>query len=129
MILADTCVVLFEALQSRPLTKAALTALDEADRRGELCVLDITLWEIAQLISVGRLQVAADPHAFIEDCIARRDMRVLPITPAIAAAAARVELHKDPADRLIAAATLVHGASLVTADERLRDAVWLPTIW
>ena len=129
MIVADTCVVLFEALQSRPLSTAALAALADADLRGELCVLDITLWEIAQLISVGRLQVASDPQAFIEDCIARRDMRVLPITPAIAACAARVELPKDPADRLIAAATLVHGAKLVTADERLRNAAWLPTIW
>jgi len=28
-------------------------------------------------------------------------------------------LHKDPADRLIAATAITHGATLVTADERL----------
>ena len=129
MILLDTCVLLYEALQSQPLTQAARAAVDDADRRGELAVLDISLWEIAQLVSVGRLQVACDLQQFIEDCVARRSIRVLPVTARIAALAAGLAMHKDPADRLIAAATLASGARLVTSDGRLREADWLPTVW
>ncbi|MGH7654956.1 MAG: PIN domain-containing protein, partial [Gemmatimonadaceae bacterium] len=38
-------------------------------------------------------------------------------------------VHKDPADRIIAATALGVGASLVTADERLHAYRPLKTIW
>jgi PIN domain nuclease of toxin-antitoxin system len=36
---------------------------------------------------------------------------------------------KDPADRLIAATAMAEGAALVTADERIRQAKVVQTIW
>jgi len=36
---------------------------------------------------------------------------------------------KDPADRLIAATAMVEGAPLVTADEQIRQAKVVQTIW
>jgi PIN domain nuclease of toxin-antitoxin system len=129
MILLDTCALLFDVLQSRPLSAAARVAVDAADTSGQLHILDVTLAEIAWLVRGGRLQVDGELKVFLDNSLSRRAVRVLPVTTAIAATAAGLDMHKDPADRLIAAATLVHSAQLVTADELLRDLVWLPTIW
>ena len=46
------------------------------------------------------------------------------ITPAVAAevAALPATFHRDPADRILVATARVHGATLLTADERIRAA-------
>jgi PIN domain nuclease of toxin-antitoxin system len=56
---------------------------------------------------------------------------VKPVTPEIAALAARLPAPypRDPVDRLIGATAVVEGAFLVTADQRIRDAQVVPTIW
>jgi len=57
-------------------------------------------------------------------------LTVLPITPAIAARAeSGIVPHGDPADRLIAATTLVYDAALITADEKLRALPNLRCVW
>src|SRR5438445_733648 len=57
--------------------------------------------------------------------------RLAPLTPEIALAAGGPELglHGDPADRMIAATALGHGARLVTKDEQLQAAQSLDTVW
>jgi PIN domain nuclease of toxin-antitoxin system len=56
---------------------------------------------------------------------------VLPITAAVAAATIRLPASypRDPADRIIGATALVHGATLITADERIRKAKAVRTVW
>jgi PIN domain nuclease of toxin-antitoxin system len=39
------------------------------------------------------------------------------------------ELNNDPADRLIAATSILANAPIVTADENLRGASFLKTVW
>lgn len=60
-----------------------------------------------------------------------KEFTVLPITAAIAAATTRLpgNYPRDPADRIIGATALVHGAPLVTADQRIRKSKALRTIW
>jgi PIN domain nuclease of toxin-antitoxin system len=51
------------------------------------------------------------------------------LTGEVALRSQELELgHRDPADHLLAATTLVHGLTLVTLDERLTAASWLPTL-
>ncbi|WP_437292448.1 PIN domain-containing protein [Sorangium sp. So ce406] len=52
-----------------------------------------------------------------------------PIEPAVAALAARLPLHGDPADRLIEATASANGAELVTKDEQVRASGLVVTIW
>jgi len=56
---------------------------------------------------------------------------LLPVTPAIAVRSTRLSqrFHGDPADRLIAAAAMVHGAVLVSSDQKLRDFGGIEVIW
>jgi len=67
--------------------------------------------------------------AFVRETVARVIVR--PITPEIAALAVQLPagVPKDPADRLIAATAMSEGAPLVTADERIRQAKVVQTIW
>jgi PIN domain nuclease of toxin-antitoxin system len=56
---------------------------------------------------------------------------VLPITAAVAAATTRLPANypRDPAERIIGATALVHGATFITADERIRKAKAVRTLW
>lgn len=82
------------------------------------------------LVSKGRLDPDTDTVTFCRLALDARGVRVLPITPDIAVESTRIDLpHGDPADRLIAATALTHGAVLVTADERLRASTVVATVW
>ena len=129
MWVADTNILLFEALTPERMSAAATAAMDAAEGDAALYCSDISLWEIATLIQKGRLSPGVPTLDFIRAVLDQRAVQVLPITPAIAALSASLDLHGDPADRLIAATTVCHRARLVTADHRLREAQAVETIW
>jgi PIN domain nuclease of toxin-antitoxin system len=67
---------------------------------------------------------------FIEDLIAARAIRILPITPKIAVLAqSEVFAHGDPADRLIGATAVAHAAQLVSGDKNLKKVSGLRVLW
>ncbi len=130
MIVVDTHVLIFDAIAPSRLSSKAKRVLAREGGAGDICCSDISLWEIAILIFKGRIDVKADPVRFIDDIVQALRLSVLPISPEIAVMAqSREFMHGDPADRLIASTTKVHGAELVTADEYLRSIPGLKTIW
>ncbi len=130
MILLDTCTLIFDALTPDRLSPAACAVLDEGERERVLACADISLWEIAMLVSKGRLSPGTDSRIFCHLALDARGVRVLPITADIAAASVRLQLpHGDPADRLIAATAHVNDAPLVTADKHLLGCPAIETIW
>lgn len=129
MLVLDTCTLIFDALEPQRLTAAARTALEEGEGADTLCCADISLWEIAMLVAHDRLVPGCGAAEFIDLAVQARGVRVLPITPAIATRSATLPLHGDPADRLIAATAIEQGATLITADKRLREAPDVPTLW
>lgn len=130
MILLDTQVLLYDALEPRRLSRKARALLEEGMGAGALACCDISLWEIALLAARRRIDAGPDIAAFIESALQLRSVRVLPITPAIATMAqSDLFAHGDPADRLIAATAIEHGAPLLTADAELRKLKGLTAIW
>jgi len=130
VILLDTCVLVFDALSPDRLSSAARSALDQGEQDGTLACADISLWEIAMLVSKNRLSPGTDSASFCRLALDARGVRVLPITPAIADQSTRIALPQgDPADRLIAATTLLHDAVLLTVDQLLRDSDAVSTLW
>jgi PIN domain nuclease of toxin-antitoxin system len=83
------------------------------------------------LVQKGRVQVDTGCQSFITLILQANNCHVRPITPQIAARCAQLPdtINLDPADRLIVATTMVEKMSLVTADENLRAASLVPTIW
>jgi len=131
MIILDTCVIVYDALEPEKLSMKASEMLREGLLTGRLACSDISLWEIAMLISKGRLKPDADPLLFVRKIIAANSMKVLPITPEIAVLAnsGNELIHGDPADRIIAATALHHKATLITCDSMLQKLKGLKVIW
>jgi len=130
VIVCDTHALVFDALSPELLGSKAAGAIEESHGTGNLACADISLWEITMLIEKGRLQVDASVEDFLTAMIAARRLNVLPVTPAIAALSASGNVPEgDPADRLIAATAISHGATFITKDERLIGIPDLPTIW
>ena len=130
MVVLDTHALIFDALQPKRLTRRAARAIETASTRGDIACSDISLWEIAMLVAKNRIDPGAELTQFLHDMIHARGLRVLPITPEIAALAQSEQFpHGDPADRIIAATALYHQAKLVSADAGLRKLKTLEVVW
>ena len=131
MLVLDTCALIYDALSPKSLSPKAVRAITKGDEDGLLACSDISLWEIAMLISKGRLDPGTDALTFLRLLHSARQIRVIPITPEIAATSASSALfvHSDPADRIIAATAIVHKAELVTCDGHLSAVKGLRVIW
>ena len=130
MIVLDTHVLIYDALTPARLSARARKAIALAFTERELACSDISLWEIAMLIAHKRLNPVMDARQFLDDLIAARHVRVLPITAEIAVLSqSDMFSHGDPADRLIAATARLHRAPLITSDARLRKLKEVTTIW
>ncbi|HXY50231.1 MAG TPA: type II toxin-antitoxin system VapC family toxin [Terriglobales bacterium] len=129
MIFLDTHVLIWMASEPQQLSRRAREAIREARQKTGVAVATITMWELAWLAENGRIQVSGSVESFVRETVAR--VMVKPITPEIAALAVRLPtgFPKDPADRLIASTAITEGAPLVTADERIRHAKVVRTIW
>jgi PIN domain nuclease of toxin-antitoxin system len=99
-------------------------------RKTPLGIAAISCWELSMLSVRGRIELDRDPVTWMEDSFSSLGIELLPLTPAVAVLAGQFQsLHGDPADRLIVATALAHGAVLLTRDEKLRDSDVVRTMW
>jgi len=131
MIVLDTCTIIWDALQQDKLSKRALQAINKADHENGLMVCDISFWEIAMLVKKGRLKLDTTTSSFISLYLQFRNITVAAISPEIAEVSVGFSdgINQDPADRIIVATSLVHRASLVTADSNLLALPTIATCW
>ena len=131
MLVLDTCALIFDSLDPERLSKKAKAAIAQAADAGVLACCDISFWEIAMLVSKGRLDPGTDAQKFIQLVLAARNIKVLPLTPEIAARSAQPDFcpNGDPADKLIAASTLLTKSKLVTSDRKLAAVDGLHIVW
>ena len=127
MIVLDTHAWIWLAASPAKLSRKARAACAAA---GALLVPAISTWKIAMLVAKGRLVLDRDVEVGIKQALALPKVRLEPLTPAISVRATRLTgVPGDPADRIIAATALEHGATLVTRDEALRACKSLKTVW
>jgi len=130
VILVDTHVVIWLALETANISKEARAAIEETRRSGQgLAISDITLLEIAQIENKHRIKLNASLETFLSEVEAR--FVVLPMTGRVCVQAMGLPAGypKDPADRIIGATALVEGIPLVTADDDIHRSKALRTIW
>jgi PIN domain nuclease of toxin-antitoxin system len=128
--LLDTHILVKWVSAPDELSPAQRHVLDAASGTTPVMVSDISLWEIATLVSLGRLALDRPLREWLEQAAAPPLVRRVDISPAVAAAVADLPgtFHRDPADRIIVATARVMGAVLLTNDIRIRDAGIVPTI-
>jgi PIN domain nuclease of toxin-antitoxin system len=129
MILLDTHVLIWLALEPAKLSKAAKEAIHESTQKGGLGISAITFWEAAWLVTHRRVDFTGTSEAFLEEISSRT--AVFPITLQIAILANQLPttFPGDPSDRLIAATALDEGCALVTKDRSIRNFQQIKTIW
>jgi PIN domain nuclease of toxin-antitoxin system len=127
-VLLDTHVVHWWSAEPKRVSPAARQALEGA---GELAVAAVSWYELAWLAGRERIVVSVPIRSWLRGLAAQ--LRTLPVTPEIAAAAASLpaSFPGDPADRLIYATAVEHGIELVSKDRALRehDHPRSPVLW
>ena len=93
-------------------------------------VSDISLWEIAMLVQLGRIRLRLPLRDWLEAATAPPLVRRIGISPAVAAEVATLPetFHRDPADRILVATARVLGATFLTRDRRIIDAKIVPVL-
>lgn len=129
-VLLDTHVLLWWIHGDSRLSSEQTEILREAGEDKPLWVSDISLWEIATLISLGRITLELPLREWLEKATAAPLVQCLPITPAVAAEVVSLPdtFHRDPADRIIVASARVLGATLLTQDRRIIESGVVPTL-
>ena len=120
-VLLDTCAALWlmsgEAMSTG--SRAAIRAARAANVG--VYVSPFTAWEIGTLSAKGRLQLTLSAEVWFEALIALPGVRLAALTPKILLASTSLpgSPPNDPADRIIAATSRVHGHVVITRDRKL----------
>ena len=127
----DTCAIIWDALEPSKLSAKAKKAIKKADEKNELLMCDISIWEISMLVKRKRIEVNETPANLVRLILGSRNYTVANISPEIAELSVNldVDINSDPADRIIAATSILKQAPVVTADKNLRDATIVKTVW
>jgi PIN domain nuclease of toxin-antitoxin system len=122
-LLLDTQVLVRLTDGNQKLGIRAREAIRLAYSEDRAVVSAITPWEIALLVSKGRLTLEREVLTWIHTALAVPGVRLIPLEPEIAVASTRLpwEMHPDPADRILVATARSLGATLVTADGALLE--------
>ena len=129
MILLDTHALFWAVAESKRLSVPAAAAIRKARREDGVAIAAISLWELANLISRGRIRAFGTLEASLR--LLTEGVAIKPLTAEIATLAAQFpdDYPRDPADRLIGATARAEGLLLVTRDENIRRCALLQTLW
>jgi PIN domain nuclease of toxin-antitoxin system len=119
VILLDTHALVWLVTDNPSLGHRARLAARKSLAAGELAVSAVSVWEIALLTRRARMSAARSPAEQRIEMLQAGALE-LPLTGEIALRAAELDgLPADPADRFISATAIIHGATLMTADEAI----------
>ena len=123
LVLLDTHVWVWLLNGSERLGPKARKGIQRSLADEAVLVSAISPWEVAMLVSKGRLVLDRDVGEWVQVALSLPGFRLEPVSPEIAVASTRLpgKIHSDPADRLIAATTRHLGSTLITADQLLLD--------
>jgi PIN domain nuclease of toxin-antitoxin system len=116
-LLADACaLIVFHGYGGQTMSSVGKTAIST----GDVFVSPITVWEITRKIALGKLERPAPPgfNGSLSEWLRQAGYRILPLTwDACERANALPMHHKDPMDRMLIAAALDRGMTVITDDD------------
>lgn len=88
----------------------------------------ISVWEVGILAARGRIQLNAELRQWVVQARQQFPLQDAPLNLEVALTSREITLpHRDPADHFIAATAIVYSLTLLTIDQHLTQAEWLPT--
>lgn len=132
MIVLDTHALIWWVNDEQSkLSKKAQQAIDDELQGGTIVISSISAWEVALLVTRGRLALSMDVPQWL--ALVSEIERVLfkPVDNIIAVKSSMLpgDFHKDPADRMIVATARELAAPIVSADMKIIDYPHVVTIW
>jgi len=125
----DTHALIWYVAGSPRLGRAAARVFESIGMTTEVCVSSISLWEVAQLYELGRIDLPNGYSAWCDAVERRPGIRIEPLFADDADEARRLGTLRDPFDRLIAGTALRLGAPLLSGDARIRAERRLRVVW
>ena len=131
MIVLDTHAWIWWVSSPEFLSETAKQIIDEAATEKNVFISSISTWEIAILVSRGRLKLTMSPADWVAASEALPFFDFVPVSNSITLKSVQLPgiLHNDPADRIIIATAVSLGAVLVTKDEKIRNYPHVKTVW
>ncbi len=128
--LLDTHILLWWLEDRKRLSPQQLEVINAANPDSPLQVSDISLWEIATLHGLGRIELTIPLREWLEKAVSPPLVRRRGISPAVAAELDSLpdSFHRDPADRILVATARVFGATLLTNDRRIAKSQLVKTL-
>ena len=122
VLLLDTHIALWLDSGDARLRAATRQVIDECWLgAGRILLSAVTVWEIALLVDLGRIELDLPVAAWVDRFIDRPGVEVIPLSHRAAARSYdlhRLE-HRDPADRLLIATAIDLACPLVSYDEHI----------
>jgi len=120
MIVLDTHIWVWWVHSDKRLTQAQ-TELITANESGIIGISAITLWEVAKLVELGRLEFPCPINKWFEQALNYPGIQILELTQKIAVESTCLpgNFHRDPADQIIVATARLFDCPLVTSDEHI----------
>ena len=95
-----------------------------------ISVCGISAWEIAIKLKSGKLAIRKPVHEWYADSLVRYRLDEVPLTVSLLCAAADLPLlHRDPFDRVLVAAAIERGLTLITSDRIIPTYPGVKVIW
>ena len=128
--LLDTHILIWWLNDSNRLSPAQREVIASASANSPLLVSDISIWEVATLHSLSRIQLTIPLRAWLDKAVAPPLVRRQGISPAIASEVAALpdSFHRDPVDRILVATARVLGLTLLTQDRKIINSALADTL-
>jgi len=129
LIVLDTHTLVWLVIEPKRVGRAAAREIERAER---IIVSAISCFEVARLVSRGRLWLDRDTGAWISRASVEVGARQEPVSSEIAIRAGQLDQERfpgDPSDRIIYSTAVQHRAKLITRDAAItrfdpERAVW-----
>ena len=119
-VLLDTCAIIY-FMHSARISKAALSAVEEASTRQAILISAISAWEIGLLERRRPGTFLPDAKGWFTRMVTHPGASLAALTPEIAIDSSHLPgtLHNDPADRLLIATARLLRVPIVTRDAKI----------
>lgn len=97
--------------------------IEASAAQNSVFVSAISVWEIAMLVNKGKIVLNSPCLVWINSALSLPGITLIPLSPEIAVESCQLpgELHGGPADRILAATSIIEDLTLITRDRKLLE--------
>ena len=129
--LLDTHTWIWCHVDPKKLSTKVRAIVANTDAYEELLLSAISPWEFCKLLEKGRMRISSDPEKWLHEALDLPKLRIVPLYPVLAYRSTVLPppFHNDPSDQIIVATAREEDATILTADQKIRDYLHVKSLW